>query len=253
MISDINNMQKKLHEIKLFYEEAFRFFDKTRQVPEINVEFYSYIGIKHTIRFRNGRIYVRLSDMCRELPFLAHKALAFILVAKLLKKKVPPQARKIYSQSISKPEIQQQSVENRRARGKKIITSAKGEFYDLDEIFDKINKTYFQNSLEKPVLTWSARKTYRILGHHDAMHRTIVISRSLDSSQVPRYVVEFVLFHEMLHILHPMKLHQGKRLYHSPAFRRHERKFLSYEEAEDWIKKNVQKLERNAKKQNPSR
>jgi predicted metal-dependent hydrolase len=100
----------------------------------------------------------------------------------------------------------------------------------------------------KPTLTWSARKTYRILGHHDATHDTIVVSKSLDSPDVPRYVVEYIVFHEMLHIHHPTVHHNGRRYNHTPAFRRDEEKFAYYEEAEKWIERNVRKLKRNAKK-----
>jgi predicted metal-dependent hydrolase len=236
-------MKEPLSEIKNFYVEAFVFFDKTRETPEIEVEFYPYIGIKHTIRVRNGKVFVRLSDICRGLPLAAHRALAFILVAKLLRKKVPLQASKTYSKFIKNPEIQKKSEKNKRERGRKIVTSSKGKHYDLDEIFEKMNKIYFQNSLVKPTLTWSVRRTYRILGHHDAAHQTIVISRSLDSPKVPPYVVEFVVFHEMLHIFHPTELRNGRRLQHTPAFRRDERKFRCFEKAENWIKENVRQLD----------
>jgi predicted metal-dependent hydrolase len=65
---------------------------------------------------------------------------------------------------------------------------------------------------------------------------------------VPRYVVEYVLFHEMLHIHHPTKHVNGRRYNHTPAFRRDERKFSHYKEAEEWIEKSVRKLKRRAKR-----
>jgi hypothetical protein len=114
-------------------------------------------------------------------------------------------------------------------------------------MFARLNREYFREALEKPTLTWSARRTYRILGHHDSTHNTIVLSRSLDDRSVPRFVVEYVLFHEMLHIAHPAKHVNGRRYHHTPAFRRDERKFAYYEEAESWIERNVRKLKRKAK------
>ncbi len=239
-------MTDKLNQIKLFYEEAFQTFDAKRQIPEIEVRFYPYIGINHTIRVRNGKVFVRIAEICQTMPPNAQKALAFILVAKLLRKKVPPAARQIYSDFIKTEEIRDKATENKKTRGRKIISSAQGNFYDLDEIFDDLNETYFKNSLPKPVLTWSSRKTYRILGHHDSAHETVVVSQSLDDRKVPKYVVEFVVFHEMLHIFHPTIHQNGRRYNHTPTFRRNEKKFLYFEEAESWIEQNIKHLKRKS-------
>lgn len=240
-------MTENLDQIKSFYEEAFQTFDAKRPTPEIEVRFYPYIGINHTIRVRNGKVFVRLAEICREMPLNEQKALACILVAKLLRKKVPPRAREIYSAFIKRQEIREKATENKKARGRKIITSANGDVYDLNEIFDALNQTYFRNSLQKPVLSWSSRKTYRILGHHDSTHETVIVSKSLDDKKVPRFVVEYVVFHEMLHIFHPTEHRNGRRFNHTPAFKRNERKFRHFEEADAWIERNVKHLKRKAK------
>ncbi|MDQ3132838.1 MAG: SprT-like domain-containing protein, partial [Acidobacteriota bacterium] len=145
-------------------------------------------------------------------------------------------------------EIRALATENKRVRGRKIISSANGDFYDLEEIFARLNRNYFQDKLPKPVLSWSAKKTYRILGHHDSTHETIIISKSLDDKKVPPFVVEYVVFHEMLHIFHPTEHRDGRRYNHTPQFRRNERKFQYFEEAESWIERNVKKFKRNAKR-----
>jgi hypothetical protein len=234
--------------IRDFYEEAFRTFDKNRETPQIDVRFYPYIGINHTIRVREGKVFVRIAEICRGMPPIGHQALAYILVAKLLRKKVPGPSREIYSKFIKTREIREKATENKRARGRKVVSSHKGVFYDLGKIFERLNRDYFRGLVPTPVLTWSARKTYRILGHHDSTHETIVISKSLDAHDVPKYVVEYVVFHEMLHIHHPTQHRDGRRYNHTPQFRRDERKFAYFEEAEKWIEKNVRKLKKNAKR-----
>ena len=240
-------MSEKLNEIKIFYDEAFQAFASKRAIPEIEISFYPYIGINHTIRVRNGKVFVRLAEICRDMPLNGQKALAYILVAKLLRKKVPPRAREVYSNFIKRQEIRERAVENKKTRGRKIVTSPKGSFYDLDEIFDRLNQNYFKNSLPKPVLSWSSRRTYRILGHHDSTHETVIVSRSLDDKKVPRFVVEYVVFHEMLHIFHPTEHRNGRRFNHTPAFKRNERKFRYFVEADNWIEQNVKHLKRKAK------
>ncbi|HEX6125457.1 MAG TPA: SprT-like domain-containing protein [Pyrinomonadaceae bacterium] len=234
--------------IREFYEEAFNKLGGGREIPDIDISFYPYVGLNQTIRVRNGRVFVRIADMCRDMPERPHRALAFILVAKLLGRRVPREADRVYSEYIKTAEMRDRSNDRKRSHGRKIVTTAKGETYDLDEIFDNLNFWYFRERLEKPVLTWSAKKTYRILGHHDATHETIVVSRSLDSPRVPRFVVEYIVFHEMLHIHHPTVHHNGRRYNHTPAFRRDERRFKHYREAEDWIEQNVHRLKRSAKR-----
>lgn len=234
--------------IQKYYTQAFETFDKHRKPPEIEVVFYPYVGINHTIRVRGGKVLVRIAEICRDLPASAQRALALILVAKLYRKRVPTAARDVYGAAVSTDEYRVRAVANKRKHGRKVVTTAKGEVYNLEKIFDTLNMAYFAGSLPKPTLTWSARKTYRILGHHDSTHRTIVISKSLDSKTVPKFVVEFIVFHEMLHIHHPAKVVNGRRYHHTPAFRRNEQRFEYYEEAEAWVERNVRKLKREAKK-----
>lgn len=239
--------------IKKFYEEAFQFFDARRDLPEIAVEFYPYVGINQTIRVRQGKIFVRLAELCRDAPTAFQRALAFILTAKLLRKKVPPKATEVYQAYIKSQAVQAKAAENKRAKGRKVISTAAGEIYNLEEIFARINAQYFQNSIPKPTLTWSARQTYRILGHHDATHETIVISKSLDDEKVPLYVVEFIVFHEMLHIFHPTTHRDGRRYNHTPQFRADEKKFAHFEKSENWIEQNARRLKVKSKKANGKR
>lgn len=236
-----------IEEITGFYEAAFLKFSGKRR-KNIEVTFYPYVGLNHTIRVRSGKVLVRISEVCRTMSGLGHEALADILVAKLLNKRVPKEANQAYNNSVKADDIQQKNSHVKKTRGRKIITSSKGEIYDLEEIFDELNTEYFRDVIPKPTLSWSARKTYNILGHHDATHDAIIISRSLDSHKVPRFIVRYVVFHEMLHIHHPTKIVNGKRYNHTPEFRRDEKKFREYKAAEKWIDDNVSKLRWRAKR-----
>lgn len=240
-------MGGKIDKIAEFYSEAFEHYDQTRKPPPVNVEFYPYVGINHTIRIRSGEAFVRIAEICRNMPMGAQRSLAYILVSKLYRRRAPKWMREEYGEYIKRDEIRERSAESKRKRGRKVLTGTEGDIYDLNELFDVLNTKYFKDSLKKPVLTWSARRTYRILGHHDSTHDTIVISRSLDSSDTPRYVVEYVMFHEMLHIHHPTVHHNGRRYNHTAVFRNDEKKFRHYQAAEKWIERNVRRLKRAAK------
>lgn len=234
--------------LKTTYEKLFLQFGKTLKKPEIKIEFYPYTGINSRVRLRADALHIKISDILIDAPLEIHETLAEILMRKLFRKKVPEALSANYRNYINQNEIREKSVSVRRRRGRKILRGAQGEVYDLKQIFDFLNVLYFKNMIAKPSLTWSADKTYRILGHHDATHETISISKSLDDEKVPRFVVEYVVYHEMLHIKHPTRYVGGRRFIHTPAFKKDEKLFAFFEEAEDWIEQNAKNLKRNAKK-----
>jgi hypothetical protein len=228
-------MSQPQYHLTTLFSEAFRQLASNRSVPEIEVRFYPYAGISHKIRMRSGRVYVRISDIFKDAPTDVHRALAFILVARLFSKHAPPIHERIYRAYAYSPQVLRALDLARRQRGRKFVSSARGRVYDLDKMFQRLNRRHFEESLEKPVLTWSQRRTRRILGHHDAAHDTIVISKTLDHADVPEWLVEYVLYHEMLHIKHPARLIKGRRYYHTNAFRAEEQRFPYYEEAQRWL------------------
>jgi len=113
--------------------------------------------------------------------------------------------------------------------------TSKGNCYDLEALFYSLDRQYFAGKMAKPRLTWNKTLTHRKLGHYEPVRDRIVISRTLDSSCVPQIVVELVLYHELLHKHHGAKWLNGKRMVHTPEFRRSERKFLHYQEAQRWL------------------
>ena len=218
-----------------FYAEAFRVLAPRRPAPEIEARFYAYVGLNHTIRLRSGRVLARVSDLLTNAPDEVQQSLAFVLVAKLLRQPVPPAPLAVYRAYASQPQLLRVTETRRREAGRKVITTPQGSFYNLELLFQKLNRRYFAGALPKPTLSWSQRQTSRIFGHHDGTHETIVISRTLDANDVPDWVVEFVLYHEMLHIKHPVRVVKGRRHIHTAAFRADERLFPQYAPAQAWL------------------
>ncbi len=221
--------------LNALFADAFRQLEPQRPPPAMEVRFYPYVGLNHTIRLRTGRVYVRLSDIFRDAPANVQRALAFILVAKLLRRRPPQMHERIYRDYATSPHVLRAADLARRQRGRKLISSPRGSYHNLDRLFARLNRRYFADELEKPTLTWSQRRTRRILGHHDPVHNTIVISKTLDAADVPEWFVEYILYHEMLHIKHPARLVNGRRLYHTKAFRAEEARYPLYAEAQEWL------------------
>jgi len=104
-------------DLQKLFADAFRHLGGERTIPTVDVRFYPYAGLRHTIRLRSGRAYVRLSDICRDGPADVHRALAFVLVARLLSKRIPAVHERLYRDYSLRPEIQRASDIARRISG----------------------------------------------------------------------------------------------------------------------------------------
>lgn len=220
---------------KHIYEGHFR--GKDRHIRNILVEFYPYTTLKNTIRRRGNTIFIRISDMLTEAPKDVMKALGIILFCKLERRKPPKSEERLYRDHVNSKEIRDRVRNLRQERGKKVLAGPKGEYYDLEESFDRVNMNYFNGGLKKPRLTWNKRKTRTRFGHHDEALNTIVISRTLDDKHLPKYLLDYVMYHEALHIRHGITYENGRRSLHTRAFKMDEKKFAERERAEALLKK----------------
>jgi hypothetical protein len=125
----------------------------------------------------------------------------------------------------------------RQVRGRKRIDSAKGMFYDLEEVFETLNQRFFFGLMARPQMTWSRLRARNSLAHYDPAHNAIVVSRIFDHPQVPRYAVEYIVYHEMLHLKHPVKLRGSRRCVHGPEFQAEEKLFPELEPAKLFLKR----------------
>jgi len=117
-----------------------------------------------------------------------------------------------------------------------------GQFFDLLEIFSRLNQTFFSNVLSVPVLGWSRNISRRRLGFYDQQRNLLVISRIFDRKNIPFQVVEFLVYHEMLHIVFPSKNGRSRRIVHSRDFRKAERSHPFFEFTGMWLKKNLHRI-----------
>ncbi len=114
-----------------------------------------------------------------------------------------------------------------------LIASSSGRAHNLDESFERVNAAYFAGSLPKPRLRWNHVLTVRKFGHYESARDTVMLSVSLDDRAVPEQVVDYVMYHELLHKKHDVKLTNGRRMAHTSAFRKEDQSFRRYEDAID--------------------
>lgn len=228
----MQQLRLQFESVEDIFLRVFREVNPRGGLPEIAIQFYPYAGLKSTIRLEKGRrrIRVRLSDLLQAAPAGVQEAAAGILLAKLYRKQSPETADAIYSGWMNSPQIRQRTREARRLRGRKRIGQPRGKHRDLDVLFADLNRRFFDGSLRKPALGWSRGESRRMLGHYDPAHDAIVISRVFDRPNVPLLLLEYVLYHEMLHVKHPVEMRRRRRCVHTPAFRAEERRFPRCEE-----------------------
>ena len=200
-------------------------------MPRLDIQFRPFAGMNHRARLRDGCLEVRLSDLLHGAEARVIEAVATILMAKLYGRTAPREARLRYKTFVESQGVEQRIAETRRLRGRKRVAGAKGRHYDLAVTFADLNARYFRGLLPRVRLSWSARPTRVRLGHYDAIHQVIVVSCSLDRPEVPHVVVEFILYHEMLHLKHPVERTRGRRVFHGRNFRVEEKRFAGYQEA----------------------
>ncbi len=123
--------------------------------------------------------------------------------------------------------------------------STEGRHFDLREIFKRINHRYFRNRLRKYTITWGRRRrqkpeSYIVFGSIQEEDRLIRIHPLLDREFVPRWYIEYVVFHEMLHAFVPDKYDSaGRRIIHHEGFLSREKKFRKYRAAIEWEQENL--------------
>jgi hypothetical protein len=217
------------------FQQTYRELRPRSPVPELQIEFFSFANINNTIRLRDGRLLVRVSDLLEGAPDYVLEAIAHILLAKMYRKPVDRTHASRYRRYISSHHMTQKAHLVRQVRGRKRISSAQGHAYDLDAIFEELNFRFFHGLLARPQMTWSSERARNRLGHYDPAHNAIVISRVFDHPRVPRYVVEYIVYHEMLHLKHPVTFKGSRRCVHSSEFQADEQEFAQLEAAKKYL------------------
>src|SRR6185437_6508228 len=187
----------------LIFQEEYRALRPRAPMPPIRVCFRRFTSLNTTIRLRQGQIRVSLSDLLEGAPESVIRAIAHILLAKLYRKPIDAAQNARYKRFASSAAVTRQAELIRGARGTKRYFGPQGRYYNLEEVFDTLNGRFFGGLMGRPELTWSEHHAKRSLGHYDAAHNTIVVSRVFDRPSSPRYAVEYLLYHEMLHLKHP--------------------------------------------------
>ena len=225
---------EKPHDI---FARVFRELKPRTALPEIRVEFRRFANANSNIRLQGEILTVRITDLLDGAPAPVLEALAHILLSKLFRRPVPRLYSERYRRHLNRNEIRRCLHLVRQTRGRKFLSGPKGAVYDLEELFEKLNLEHFHGLMARPLLGWSMRVSRVTLGHYDPSHHAIIISKLLDSNKAPRVAIEYVMFHEMLHLRFPVDHRGARRCVHTPEFKEAEKQFPLFKEAKEMLKR----------------
>jgi SprT-like family len=219
------------------FQKAYRELRPRAPMPEFRIEFYAFASVNNTIRLRDSKVHVRVSDLLEGAPESVIEAVAHILLAKVYQQPIEANHASRFRRYVASKDIRAKAHLVRQMRGRKRIQSPRGIFYNLEHIFDDLNLRFFHGLLARPQMTWSQVRSHLRLAHYDPAHNAIVISRAFDHLRVPRYALEYIVYHEMLHLKHPVKLRGNRRCIHGPEFQAEEKLFPELEKAKAFLKR----------------
>src|SRR5689334_18667885 len=178
-----------------------------------------------------------MSDLLEGAPAPVIEALAYILLGKLYRKEVARVYAHRYRLYLNRRDVRRQAHLVRQARGRKFISGPQGENRNLEEIFERLNERHFDGLMGRPQLGWSRTPSRSMLGHFDPSHNAIIVSRIFDRPQTPLVALEYVMFHEMLHLRYPVEHNGARRRVHTREFRAAEKEFPQLKEAKEILKR----------------
>lgn len=219
------------------FVRVFRRLGIRRPVPDFHIEFRPFSSLRSNIALQGNRARVRISDVLAEAPTIVLEALAELLLAQLFRLRASVEARECYMAYVFDPAVRRRADEARRKRGRVRLLPARGQHFDLAKIYSSLNRRFFKGELGPCRIGWSIRASHSILGRYDPAHHTITISKSLDAESIPLEIVEYLVFHEMLHIRIPLERNGSRRVVHSRAFREAEKAFPNYRRVRERLKK----------------
>jgi hypothetical protein len=219
------------------YIRVFRDLKPRTKPPKVQVEFCPFANADSFIRLTDAGMRVRIADLLEGAPAPVMEALAYILLGKLFRRPVPRLYAHRYRLYLNRRDMRRQMHLIRQIRGRKFVSGPSGTHHNLEEVFEELNARFFNGLMARPLLGWSRGASRSMLGHFDPSHNAIIISRIFDSPKVPRVGLEYVVFHEMLHLRYPVDHAGARRRVHTREFRAAEKAFPELPQAKEILKR----------------
>ncbi|MBN2134402.1 MAG: M48 family metallopeptidase [Acidobacteria bacterium] len=205
----------------------------------VKVEFYNYSAITIKIFVKKYGLLIRYNKRLPMNDIEALKAGGRMMIHKIMRRRPLATDRVIFQQYSAEIEPYIGNPD----RIDKLINDAEGKHYDLDHLYEKVINLHFNG--EKPAnlkTGWSKKSVRSYYAHYRKDYNLITFNSILDNAKIPGYVMEYLMYHEILHAIYPSRIVKNRLSKHPAEFRRKERQFPEFKRARQWLKENARKL-----------
>lgn len=166
------------------------------------------------------------------------ESLAWYLLSRAHARRCEPDKSRYYLARAFSPALWEPVRDLYMSRQKNLVCNPLGEARNLEDVFRYVNSFYFFSKIRDPILAWSRESPRTRLGFYFAPLGLLAANKALDAERVPRYVLEFVMYHELLHNAEcEVREVESRRIHHTRSFRQRERAFSHFNEAESWLRR----------------
>ena len=188
------------------FQEEYRALRPRAPMPPIHVRFRRFTSLNTTIRLREGKIFVKPLRPARRRAGASSTPSRTSFSPSSIASPSAPRTTSATSASPPAPPSRTRPNSSAQRAAASATPDPKAATTISKKSSTRLNTRFFGGLLGRPELTWSEHNAKRSLGHYDAAHNTIVVSRVFDRPSSPRYAIEYLLYHEMLHLKHPVKI-----------------------------------------------
>ena len=196
---------------------------------DVDARFAPFKEFKITWSNRRGLMELRISDYLAGAPEPVLISLMGTISNMIARK--PFVYEEEYTEWVTSDEFPLRNRETYLRRSKNLSRTPAGKVYNIVDSVDRL----LDMGLLKPAdidnsfFSWTVRPNVGRIGFCSTMMKVVGISSALDDPSTPEYVLDYVVYHESLHL---RQGYRPQKRAHDSDFRREERAFPRYREAE---------------------
>jgi len=204
--------------MNLIQQSYERLFPNKEFSYQTEMEYNRRLGdFNANISLQRNKIKVNLNLQWKDIDNEIKIGLIQHLLLRIFKKKVNTQNIELYNNFI---------------RNIDILTPKTKSDPILEKSFQRINERFFFKQIEQPNLTWGT-DSKRKLASYNFHNDTVTVSTIF--ADVRDEILDYLMYHELLHKYHKFKHKNGRSSFHSSAFKRDEALFPNYMQLEKEI------------------
>ena len=208
-------------------------------VGPVSAQFYPYSELKHTWTRQGPAVSFKVSDYLEGAPEGVIESLSMYLLCRAFGMACKEELREPYISYSGSSDLWDGVKDTYLRRARSLSFVVNGRSRDLRAVFDYVNSFYFSSKAPEPILAWVSESPRRRLGYYFEPLKLLAANRILDQETIPRYVLEFVMYHELLHHLRAGDGRAVRRVHHTKDFKIQEHAFTHYADAETWLRRIV--------------